>query len=117
MIINILTIISALAIFVYVVLPLTGRGKQGADAEESQKRKTLDDLLWQRQHLMTTITELDFEYKLGKLSEPDYDEIKQDYQSQLRQLDGQAEDLLKQKGWIAALEQEILSHRETKKKK
>lgn len=117
MLINFLTIISALALFVYVVWPLTGRGKPALATEESQKRQGLDDLLWQRQHLVTTITELDFEYQLGKLSEPDYNEIKQDYQTQLRQLDGQAEDLLQRKGWLAALEREILSQREAKKKK
>lgn len=116
MIVNILTIAFALAAFVYVVLPLTGRGRPAAAADEAHKQKALDDLLWQREHVMTTLTELDFEYKLGKLSESDYHEIKQDYQAQLGQLDEQAEDLLKRKGWIAALEREILSHRKSKKK-
>ncbi|MEX0999474.1 MAG: zinc ribbon domain-containing protein [Thermodesulfobacteriota bacterium] len=120
----IILIISA-AMAIYIALPFFL--KSGAQGNEfparfgvenadpiSEKLKTLDN---QKEALFSAITDIDFDYGLGKLSKEDYDELKNKYKLEAAGVLKEMDETQKQSGTKSPdyeLEQEILSYRETR---
>jgi len=120
----IILIISA-AIAIYVALPFFL--KSGAQGNEfpatsaveiadpiTEKLKSLDN---QKEALFSAITDIDFDYGLGKLSKEDYEELKNKYKLEAVGILKEMDEIQKPsgtKGPDYELEQEILSYRKTR---
>ena len=107
---------------VYIALPFFL--KSGAQGNEfpatsgveiadpvAEKLKTLDN---QKEALFSAITDIDFDYGLGKLSKEDYEELKNKYKLEAAAILKEMDEIPKQsgaKGVDYELEQEILSYR------
>ena len=79
----------------------------------SEKLKTLDN---QKEALFSAITDIDFDYGLGKLSKEDYDELKNKYKLEAAGVLKEMDETQKQsetKSPDYELEQEISSYRKT----
>jgi hypothetical protein len=91
--VNILLLAALGAVVVgFVLHPIFGRGQQYAESldEVGRERKRLED---QKNRLLATIKDLDFEYRAGKLSDADYQRVRADDLSQLTQVMARLEEL------------------------
>lgn len=83
-------IVISLVILVWIIWPFISKKK-----DEGSKTVPVNDVLLklteQKEHAYAAIKELDFDYNMGKLSEEDYKELKQQYKqdavSFLQQID------------------------------
>lgn len=120
----IILIISA-AIAIYIALPFflksraQGNKFPAAYAVEiadpiTEKLKSLDN---QKEALFSAITDIDFDYGLGKLSKEDYEELKNKYKLEAGGILKEMDEIQKPSGTKSPdyeLEQEILSYRKTR---
>ncbi len=78
MIITLTIILFGMLAFFFVVLPLFMKSSSFIYDYEAQKPSSdLDALLKRKQKIMNDIKDLDFEYQLGKMSDGDYQSLRQ----------------------------------------
>lgn len=121
---NIVIIIISAIVAIYIALPFFLKGSQQVDedelppkanSEESnfEKLKTLNN---RKDTLYSAITEIEFDYGLGKLSIDDFQELKSKYKLEaagvLKQID-QINSKIELQEPDTDLEQEILSYRQS----
>jgi len=54
--------------------------KSGIKGRESEVNEALGELIYKKEAVYTSIKDLDFDYRTGKLSEDDYKELKEKYE-------------------------------------
>jgi len=94
---NILVLVAGIIVIalslIYVVYPLFGRVR-GREAMLAEADSGLSDLLSERDAVLQAIRDLDFDYRLGKLSNEDYETLRAQYTARgvaiLQQLDAAA---------------------------
>jgi hypothetical protein len=79
-------VLVAIAVAVFISIPLFGDrrklyGIEGAFEFDDSKR--LNSLNLRRARIEENLRELEFEYRMGKLSERDYDSLRRDYTNEL----------------------------------
>jgi zinc-ribbon domain len=89
---NLLIVITlGVILLVYVIMPLTKKKYQLAFVPFNKTNQKEIKLLERKNELLGALKEIEFEYQLGKLSEEDYNNLKNDYEmnalSVLKELD------------------------------
>ncbi len=89
---NLLIVITlGVILLVYVIIPLTKKKYQLAFVPFNKTNQKEIKLLERKNELLGALKEIEFEYQLGKLSEEDYNNLKNDYEmnalSVLKELD------------------------------
>ncbi len=67
-------------LLVYVIMPLTKKKYQLAFVPFNKTNQKEIKLLERKNELLGALKEIEFEYQLGKLSEEDYNNLKNDYE-------------------------------------
>ncbi len=86
-----LKILILLAVLLLIGLPYFFKPQEGEEAATPQSQRQ-QELLSQKESTYAAIKELDFDYRMGKLSAEDYKALRDQYEQQaillLKQLDG-----------------------------
>ncbi|MBN2413933.1 hypothetical protein JXQ31_19825 [candidate division KSB1 bacterium] len=85
---NILFIFVVLFLSLYVIKPLFSHNDKTI-AQLNKKTARIEDLVFQRELLNTTIQELNFEHQMGKISDNDFNQIMNEHQQSLNGLEKQ----------------------------
>ncbi len=91
MLTNVLFFVMAVMVSIYVILPIV-QARTGALRKTSHKgNHRAADLEDRKNSIYSAIKEIEFDYQMGKLSEEDYDELRQQYKNDavglMKQLD------------------------------
>lgn len=110
-----IAIILSIILIIYVIIPLTENKYKLAFVPFIKKNKKVNNLQERKNELLGALKEIEFEYQMGKLSEQDYNDLKNDYQTNalkvLRELDKKNNG----KSEIDNIENEIRKYRLKKK--
>ncbi|GBD92159.1 hypothetical protein BMS3Abin04_02893 [bacterium BMS3Abin04] len=110
-----IAIILSMILLIYVIVPLTENKYKLAFVPFVKKNKKIKNLQKRKHELLGVLKEIEFEYQMGKLSEQDYNDLKNDYQTNvlkiLKELDRKTND----KSEIDDIENEIRKYRSKKK--
>ena len=77
----------------YVFQPLLAGGASPFLVDLDRQSTTVRRLLRKKETIYENIKDLDFEYKMGKLSQGDYERLNQDYLREAYQVDSQIESI------------------------
>jgi len=104
----------ALAAILYVTYPLFGKQRKLyhlEDVFDFGDTRQLDYLNLKKARIDENMNELDFEFEMGKLSEPDYATIRKGYESEANQVSRSIEGLKTKKDIEESIESEVQSRR------
>ena len=83
----------SVAVLWYVFQPLLAAGPSPFLGDLERQSSTVRRLLRKKETIYENIKDLDFEYKMGKLSQGDYERLNQDYLREAYQVDSQIESI------------------------
>ena len=83
----------SVAVLWYVFQPLLAAGQTPFLGDLERQSSTVRRLLRKKETIYENIKDLDFEYKMGKLSQGDYERLNQDYLREAYQVDSQIESI------------------------
>jgi len=110
-----IAIILSIILLIYVIMPLTENKYKLAFVPFIKKNNKANNLQERKKELLGALKEIEFEYQMGKLSEQDYNDLKNDYQTNalkiLKELDGKNNGQLE----MDDIENEIRNYRSKKK--
>ena len=110
-------IIGAVFVILLVSYPLFGRQRQlhqMEDAFDFGDTRHLNFLNSEKASIANNIRELEFEHQMGKLSEQDYDALRQGYETDAGKIEGAIDKLRIKKDIEELIEKEVRSKRRIK---
>jgi hypothetical protein len=107
-------VIIAIFVMLLVSYPLFGRQRQlhqMEDAFDFGDTRQLDFLKSKKASIENNIRELEFEHQMGKLSEQDYETLRQGYENEVGKIDQSLDKLRIKKNIEEVIEEEVRSRR------
>ncbi len=110
-----IAIILSIILIIYVIIPLTEKKYKLAFVPFIKKNKKANNLQEKKNELLGALKEIEFEYQMGKLSEQDYKDLKNDYQTNALKVLKELDKKNNGKSEIDDIENEIRKYRSKKK--
>ncbi len=110
-----IAIILSIILLIYVIIPLTEKKYKLAFVPFIKKNKKENDLRERKNELLRALKEIEFEYQMGKLSEKDYKDLRNDYQTNALKILKELDEKNNGKSEIDDIENEIRKYRSKKK--
>ena len=110
-----IAIILSIILLIYVIVPLTENKYKLAFVPFMKTNNKTNNLQERKNELLGALKEIEFEFQMGKLSEQDYNDLKNDYQTNALKILKELDKKNNGKSEIDDIENEIMKYRSKQK--